>query len=160
MKRIFVGVMAFLCAQYVYALSLSEGMEADTCQKSATETLKEGDNFMEVFACLTRQLEHYESQLEQDYQQRLALIERNDYYDIPESTVEGAKSTRPEIRQNFIRSQAEWQKYSASFCAVVAPQHPLAHGNAIEFTQCQINMIKGRIDDIQRMTAAWQTESQ
>ncbi|WP_330984752.1 MULTISPECIES: lysozyme inhibitor LprI family protein [Enterobacterales] len=160
MKRFYLSFLICLYVHPTSASSVSEGPEVERCENEAKQHPEDPDGFMSTFDCLSRQLGHYQSLLKTEYQHRLVLMDTNDYYDIPESTAADAKSTRTEIKRNFIASQNAWQQYETAFCAAVAPIRPIGHGNALELAQCQITLLKSRIDEIQRMTEAWQLEAQ
>lgn len=160
MKSYYLMILISLYASSAQASAIFSGPEMDRCEAEAKQHSEDPDGFMSTFDCLSRQLDHYQSLLKKEYQHRLTLMNTNDYYDIPESTAVDAKSTRTEIKRNFIASQNAWQQYETAFCAAVSPNRPIGHGNALELAQCQINLLKNRIDEIQRMTEAWQLEAQ
>ncbi|ECI5354392.1 DUF1311 domain-containing protein [Salmonella enterica] len=160
MKNYFFILLALILlpVRSTIATSLSEGEEFTVCDKKSDES-GSGDGFLVFFDCMDRKVKLYQHKMQNEYNHRLNIIEKNSYYDIPESTDINAKSTRPEIKKTFILSQQLWKEYMISFCSVVAPQQPVGHGNAIEFAQCRINMYKKRIDELQHMTDDWQLES-
>lgn len=160
MKSYYLVCLIGLYASPGLASAISSGPEIERCEDEAKQHSEDPDGFMSTFDCLSRQRDHYQSLLKSEYQRRLVLIDTNAYYDIPESTAADAKSTRPEIKRNFMASQNAWQQYETAFCAAVAPIRPIGHGNALELAQCQITLLKNRIDEIQRMTEAWQLEDQ
>ncbi|EPO1786706.1 lysozyme inhibitor LprI family protein [Cronobacter turicensis] len=135
-----------LSTSYAFAASVIDGKEVITCGKSAD------------YAAGTRCLERQRKQTEQALQQTLAValkqVESEDWLEANADYEDEDSQIVADTANALKNDQAAWEKHKARFCQVASSQISAKTPNYwVLSTQCEINMNKARIDELNALMA-------
>lgn len=135
-----------LSTSYAFAASVIDGKEVITCGKSAD------------YAAGTRCLEKLHQQTEQTLQQTLAAalkqVQSEDWLEANADYEDEDSQIVVDTANALKNDQAAWEKHKALFCQVASSQISAKTPNYwVLSTQCEINMNKARIDELNALMA-------
>ncbi|ELY5814916.1 DUF1311 domain-containing protein [Cronobacter turicensis] len=135
-----------LSTSYAFAASVIDGKEVITCGKSAD------------YAAGTRCLERQRKQTEQALQRALAAalkqVQSEDWLEANADYEDEDSQIVVDTANALKNDQAAWEKHKALFCQVASSQISAKTPNYwVLSTQCEINMNKTRIDELNALMA-------
>ncbi|ALB56635.1 lysozyme inhibitor LprI family protein [Cronobacter universalis] len=142
---IFLSIL-LLSSTFVSASSIIYGEAADMCAKSA--------DYAAGTRCLERQRKQTEQALQQTLAAALKQVQSEDWLEANADYEDEDSQIVVDTANALKNDQAAWEKHKALFCQVASSQISAKTPNYwVLSTQCEINMNKARIVELNALMA-------